>query len=71
MAVQYSLGGVPTILVPNSVLEGSGICGEVNEESVPQSKGQLATSSALTELKRPASIILSLALFAVGLMVGA
>ena len=63
---------MPTILVPQTVLEGSGICGEVSAAAtVEQSQGQLAASSALTELQRPATAIVSLVLFALGLIMGA
>lgn len=66
LEVQYSLGGVPTILVPDSILQGSGICGSEGIV-VQQAQGQLA-SSALTELRRPASAAVLLILFTLGLV---
>ncbi|KAI0085427.1 alpha-amylase [Irpex rosettiformis] len=71
LSVQYSLGGVPTILVPESVLQGSGICGSSNTGAIEQTQGQLTTSSALTEVQRPATAMIALALFALGLIMGA
>jgi alpha-amylase len=70
LAVEYSLGGVPTILVPESVLDGSGICGSSGEDSAKQSQGQLATSSAPSEFGKPMAILAAFVLSAMGLLAG-
>ncbi|KAI0698482.1 alpha-amylase [Cytidiella melzeri] len=71
LAVQYSLGGVPTVLVPQSVLQGSGICGQA-DDTVSAGQGQLAaTSSALSILGNPAMVVVTLAVLAFGLVFGA
>ena len=64
--VQYNKGGVPTILVPTSVLENSGFCGN-SEVVVQDTKGQLA-SSALSHLTSPASSFAFFLLFVFGLV---
>lgn len=66
VSVQYTKGGVPTILVPDTVLQNSGICGH-SDAVVPQTKGQLA-SSALSDLTRPVSTLAVFLLFAFGLV---
>ncbi|KIP10336.1 glycoside hydrolase family 13 protein [Phlebiopsis gigantea 11061_1 CR5-6] len=64
--VQYNKGGVPTILVPTSVLENSGFCGN-SEVVVQDTKGQLA-SSALSHLTTPASSFAFFLLLVFGLV---
>lgn len=66
LEVQYSLGGVPTILVPDTVLQGSGICAS-NVIVAQQAQGQLV-SSAFAELRRPVSAAILLVLFTLGLV---
>lgn len=64
--VEYSKGGVPTILVPTSILENSGICGQGNV-AVQQTKAQIVSSALSDVLARPMSGFAVAALFLLGL----
>lgn len=64
--VEYTRGGVPVILVPDSVLQNSGLCGN-SDVVVQQLKGQLA-SSALAGLRAPAPGLAVFVLFVLGLV---
>ncbi|TFK25058.1 alpha-amylase [Coprinopsis marcescibilis] len=68
--VDYSLGGVPVILLPSNQLEGSGLCGEQLDE-VKRSGGQADPlgSSALSFRSRPYTLLLA-SWTAVGLGLG-
>jgi alpha-amylase len=70
LSVEYSRGGMATVLVPQSVIDGSGICGSSGEDSAKQSQGQLATSSAPSEFGKPMAVLAAFVLSAMGLLTG-
>lgn len=65
--VEYTRGGQPVILVPDSILQNSGLCGFNPVVQQQQLKGQLA-SSALEQLRRPTSAVVLFLLFVLGLV---
>lgn len=48
---QYTLGGVPNILIPTNILEGSGLCGA----EMAQTKSMGGKAGALTSAARSES----------------
>ena len=65
--VEYSKGGRPVVLVPNSVLQNSGLCTFSTAIVQPEPKGQLAEASGA--LRRPVvSGVVLFILFVLGLV---
>ncbi|OBZ75401.1 Alpha-amylase 1 [Grifola frondosa] len=58
--VEYSKGGVPVILIPNTALFGSGICGQSAEVEAPNTAQGAVVSAAFGELRRPSSTVSAL-----------
>ncbi|KAF7800248.1 hypothetical protein EIP86_011495 [Pleurotus ostreatoroseus] len=65
--VEYTKGGQATIIIPDTVLQNSGICGFNAVAVTQQTKAQLA-SAAFEQLRRPESGIVLFVLFVLGLV---
>ncbi|KAJ3528036.1 hypothetical protein NM688_g8046 [Phlebia brevispora] len=66
--VEYTKGGQPVILIPESILWNSGLCSFSTDTSVQQQPKSQLVSSALEHFRKPASGIVLIILFVLGLV---